>query len=146
MRSKGLFAEVQLLENLGVFGQVVLLEVIEKLATAAGHLEEPAARVEVLAVGPEVIGQMIDPGGEQRDLDFGRAGVLIVGLVLSDDFGFNDGVRHGLVVDFQDCRGPSRVRAARPAATEIAVEPASPFQSGGDRTSHGGSPQPANFH
>ena len=74
----------------------MLLEVIEKFATAAGHLEKTTARVEVFAVRSQVLGQMIDPGGEQRDLNFGRAGVLIVSLILSDDIWFNDCGRHGL--------------------------------------------------
>jgi hypothetical protein len=38
----------------------------------------------------EVLGQVIDPGGQQRDLDFGRTGILLVGFVGGDDFGFND--------------------------------------------------------
>jgi hypothetical protein len=36
-----------------------------------------------------MLGQVIDPGGQQGNLDFARAGVLLVGLILGDDFGFN---------------------------------------------------------
>jgi hypothetical protein len=54
--------------------------------------------VEVLAVGAEVLGQVVDAGGEKRDLDFGRAGVLLVGLVIRDDLGLNDCGGHGFVV------------------------------------------------
>jgi hypothetical protein len=42
-----------------------------------------------------MLGQVIDPGGEQGDLDVAGAGVLLVHFVLGDDFGF--GYRHGLV-------------------------------------------------
>jgi hypothetical protein len=36
-----------------------------------------------------MLGQVIDPGGEQGDLNLGRAGVLIVGLILGDDLWLN---------------------------------------------------------
>ena len=64
----------------------MLLQVIEQLATAAGHLQETAATMKVFAVGAQVLGQVIDPGGEQRDLDVAGAGVLLVGFVLGDYF------------------------------------------------------------
>jgi hypothetical protein len=54
--------------------------------------------VEILPVGAQVLGQVIDPGGEERDLNFGRAGVLIVGFVLSDDLWLNDCSRHWFMV------------------------------------------------
>ena len=84
--TKALFAKVQFLEQLGILGKIVLLEVIEELPTARGHLQKTAARVEILAVRAEVLGQVIDPGGEQRDLDVAGAGVLLVGFILADDF------------------------------------------------------------
>ena len=86
LRESGLLAEVELLEKLVVFGQVLALEIIKQLATTGGHLEEAAAAVEVLAMRAQVLGQVIDPGGEQRDLDVAGAGVLLVGFELGDDF------------------------------------------------------------
>ena len=83
---KALLAKVQLLQQLGILGKIVLLEVIEQLATAGGHLQEAAAALEILAVRAEMLGQVIDPGGEQRDLDVAGAGVLLVGFILADDF------------------------------------------------------------
>ena len=82
----GLLAETQLLQQVVVFGEVLALDVIKKLATAAGHLEKSAAAMEVLAMRAQVLGQVIDPGGEQRDLDVAGAGVLLVGFVLGYDF------------------------------------------------------------
>src|SRR5690606_11624593 len=61
------------------------LQVVEQLAAAADHLEQAAARVVVLRVGLEVIGQLDDASGEQRDLDLGRAGVFRATLVVGDD-------------------------------------------------------------
>jgi hypothetical protein len=49
-------------------------------------LEKAAAAVKVLAMRAQVLGQVIDPGGEQRDLDVAGAGILLVSFVLGDDF------------------------------------------------------------
>ena len=38
----------------------------------------------VLLVGPQMLGQTFDALGEERDLYLGRAGVRLVGPVLSD--------------------------------------------------------------
>ena len=82
------------------------LEIVEKLATAGSHLQKPTARVKVFTVRAQVLGQMIDPSGQERDLDFGRAGILIVSFVFLDDFGFNDCSRHGFVVVFTTVGNP----------------------------------------
>jgi hypothetical protein len=65
-------------------------KIIEELATTRCHLQKPAARVEVFAVRAQVLGQVIDASGQERDLDFRRAGILFVSFVFLDDFGFND--------------------------------------------------------
>ena len=85
-RENGLLAQIKLLQQVVVLGQVLALDVIKELATATGHLEQAAAAVEVLAMRAQVLGQVIDPGGEQRDLNVAGAGVLLVGFVLGDDF------------------------------------------------------------
>src|SRR5205085_6006743 len=55
-------------------------------ATAlADQHQEPPARVMILPVGLEVVGQAVDSLGEQRDLYFGRAGVAVVRLELLDE-------------------------------------------------------------
>jgi len=130
--TKWLLAEIQLLQQLGVFGQVVPFGIVEELAPTGGHLEEAAAAVEVLAMLAQVLGQMVDPGGEQCDLDFRGAGVRFVGFVFCDDGGFYDGGGH-VVGCWVGTTAGARMgtRDPRPAATEIAAEPAPPFESGG---------------
>jgi hypothetical protein len=81
-----LLTQVELLEKLVVFGEVFALEVIKQFATTARHLEKAAAAVEVLAMRAQVLGQVIDASGEQRDLDVAGAGVLLVGFELGDNF------------------------------------------------------------
>jgi len=119
--TKALFAKVELLEQLVVLGQIVPLQVIEELATAGRHLQKPAARVEILAVRAQVLGQVIDASGQERDLDFGRAGILLVGLIFVDDFWFNDCGGHGYVLRFTIVGNPLGLRAARLARLEIGV-------------------------
>lgn len=79
---KRLATEFQSLQQLGVFRQIVALDVIEELTTASRHLQKAAARVEVLTMRAQMLGQVIDPGGEQRDLNLGRTGILIVSFVI----------------------------------------------------------------
>jgi hypothetical protein len=68
----------------------MVLEVVEQLATAARHLEQATAGVEVLPVGPKMLGQMVDSGCQESDLHLARTGVLIVDFVLGYDFWLND--------------------------------------------------------
>ena len=85
-RENGLLAQVEFLQQVVVLGEVFALEVIKQLATTAGHLEQATAAVEILAMRAQMLGQVIDPGGEQRDLDVAGASVLLVGFVLCDYF------------------------------------------------------------
>jgi hypothetical protein len=92
-----LLAETELGEELGVFVDVVALHVVEKLAAAAGHLEKAAAAVEILTMGAEVLGEVVDARGEERDLNLGRSGILIVVFELGDVIRAN-GSGHVLLV------------------------------------------------
>ena len=47
----------------------------------------------VLGVRAEVLGELVDPLGEQRDLDLGRAGVAVGATVLADQLVFFSLVR-----------------------------------------------------
>src|SRR5947208_11484725 len=79
-----LMAETQLLDELPIPFQVGPLQVLEQPAALAHHLQEAALPVEVLPMDPEVIGEAVDPLGEQRDLDRGRPRVPLVLPVLPD--------------------------------------------------------------
>ena len=83
-----LSAEVELLDDGLVAPVGVLFEVVEKLTAAARHFEESAAGVEVLAVGPQVLGEVADPCGEQSNLHLTGTCVLVVDLVVFNDFDF----------------------------------------------------------
>src|SRR2546427_6755802 len=62
-------AETQLVDELPIAFQVHALQVLQQAAALADHFQEAALPMVVLGVRPEVIGQAVDPLGEQRDLD-----------------------------------------------------------------------------
>ena len=65
----GLLTEIEAFEQFRVLGQFVALQVIEQLATATGHGEKTSAGMEILAMHPQMVGQVIDPRRKQGDLD-----------------------------------------------------------------------------
>src|SRR5205823_13515435 len=79
-----ILAETQLVDELPIPFQVVALQILEQAPALRDHPEEAALPVEVLGVHPEVIGEAVDPLGEQRDLDRGRPRIPLVPPVLPD--------------------------------------------------------------
>jgi hypothetical protein len=80
-----LASQAQFLNQCAVPLQVPLLEVVQEPSAAADELQQPAARVVVLRVRAQMLGQLVDALGEQCDLHLGRAGVLAGPAVLADD-------------------------------------------------------------
>ena len=80
--ARRLMPEAKLFDECSVRGQVAALEIREEPAAGTDHLQQPSAAVMVLRMGPEVIGEGIDPLGEQSDLYLGGPGVFLVGLML----------------------------------------------------------------
>src|SRR5207244_10658091 len=70
--------------DLAVALQVRAFEVAEQPPALADHHQQPAARVVVLAVRAQVLGQVVDALGEQRNLDLGGAGIPILATELAD--------------------------------------------------------------
>ena len=64
-------AESQLLHELLVHTLILLLQIIEELPAATDQFEEALAGVVVAGVRVEMVGQLVDPRGEERDLDAG---------------------------------------------------------------------------
>jgi len=57
-------------------------------ASGSDELEETTPRMVVAFVDLQVLDELIDPLGQNRDLNLGRAGVLFVHPILVDDCGF----------------------------------------------------------
>ena len=85
MASKSLLADAESRDDALVTIKVLALEVVQQPAAFADHLDQSEARVIVLRVRPEVIGQLLDALGEDSDLDFRGACVRIVGSVIVDE-------------------------------------------------------------
>jgi hypothetical protein len=79
-----LVPEAQFLDDLPVSVDIRTLQVVQETATTSDHLEESTTTVVVLLVESEVIGQIVDPLGEQRDLNAGRSTVGLMRPIFLD--------------------------------------------------------------
>lgn len=89
-----LLSETELLNNGTVAVNVLLLEIIQKITTLTYHLKKTAARVVVVVVELQVLGEVGNSLGENGDLYLGRACVTLVCCVSLDDFGLYFFVKH----------------------------------------------------
>src|SRR3954463_166362 len=96
----------------------------------------------VLAMAPEMLGELVDPRREQRDLDLGRPGVPIRAPVLGDDLllllGSKAHVRRKTVAGNRYRSGPTDTRSGRSSgagSSGSARAVAAPLVGGGRRGS-----------
>src|SRR5207253_6104598 len=90
-----LAADAEPLPDRAVAVDVLLGQVFQQPAAAADQQQQPATAVVVVLVHLQVLGQVIDPPGQQRDLDLRRTGVTLTGRVLRQDLFLGGGVeRH----------------------------------------------------
>lgn len=82
-----LFLQLQLLYDRRIPARVILLEIYEVRLTVGYHAEKAAPRVVVLLVLLKVVGQFADLLAQKSDLDFRRAGVLVMDARFLDDTG-----------------------------------------------------------
>ena len=80
-----LLAQTQLSDQGTITVDVLLLQIGQQIAAAADHLEQAAAAVVVMLVALQMLGQVVDARGEQRNLDLRRTGVALNALSQSDD-------------------------------------------------------------
>jgi len=66
----GLLAQTKLLDQLLIFPCVLALQIVEQLAALTDQLQQTTARMMILHVGLEMIGQPVDSRSKQRDLYF----------------------------------------------------------------------------
>lgn len=83
-----LVPEAQGLDDLPVVVDIRALQVVEETAPLSHHLEEPTTSVVVLFVGAEVVRQIIDALGEQRDLNASRSTVSLMRPIFLDGRAF----------------------------------------------------------
>jgi hypothetical protein len=80
-----LFADAELGNNGFVPFRVVLLQVVEQTTTPAHHHEKSAARAVIFLVRFEVFRQLTNALAQQRDLNFGTAGIGSVRAIRVND-------------------------------------------------------------
>ena len=85
LRLMTLFAQTQPSDDLQIPVAIFAGQVFKQLVSLADHLEQPATRGVILFVRLEVLGQLVDALGQNRDLHFGTAGVGIVRAISVDD-------------------------------------------------------------
>ena len=76
-----LLSDAQLGDNGAVALDVLGHQIVQHLAALTDHLQQAAAGVVVLLVDLQVLGQLVDAGGQNGDLDLGGAGVSGVSAV-----------------------------------------------------------------
>jgi hypothetical protein len=85
---KDLLAESEPGDRRAITIDVFFAQIGKQPAAAANHLEQTTARVMIVPVLAQVIGQAVDPFRQQRDLDFRRTGVRVVQPKAGDNFFF----------------------------------------------------------
>lgn len=90
-----LLSEPELIDDSTIAGDVLLLEVREKISSVTDHLQESAAAVVILRVVLEVLVEGVDAAGEDGDLYLGRAGVVLTELVFCDNLLLEFFLNHG---------------------------------------------------
>src|SRR5215467_8311581 len=78
-------AQAQLPDERAVALDVRTGQVLQQPAAPADQQQQAAPAVVVMLVDLEVLGQVVDPPGQQRDLDLRRAGVTLTRRVLGDE-------------------------------------------------------------
>src|SRR4051812_35784038 len=102
LRALRLAAQAELADERAVALEVLLLQVVQEAAALADEHEQPTTGVVVVLVLAEVLGEVVDPPRQQRDLHLGGAGVVLALAKAGDDllllFGSQCGhVRRGTV-------------------------------------------------
>ena len=86
--SQCLAADTQLFDQGLIAALIFPLQIVEEFPARGDQVEQAAARVVVFLVGLEVLGQVRDTLGEDRNLDFRRTGIAVILGEFLDQFGF----------------------------------------------------------
>ena len=80
-----LLTQTQALFDFFVTLRVFVLQIRQMATALTDQLEQATARVFVVFMHFEMLDQLIDPGGQKRDLHFRRASVCRMNLMFFDD-------------------------------------------------------------
>ena len=85
--SNNLLTDTQLGDQSTVAVDVLVGQIVQHLAALTDHHQQTTTGVVVVLVGTQMLGQLVDAGGQDGNLNLGGAGVALVGSVLQDDLG-----------------------------------------------------------
>src|ERR1041384_1229508 len=80
----GSAAQLEPVDQLLVATGVLDLQIFEQAPALTDHHQQPAAGMEILAGGRKMLGEVLDPLGEDRALHFRGAGVAFFGRIVFD--------------------------------------------------------------
>lgn len=80
-----LLSDSELFDYCAITLDILLLEIAQQISSVTYHLEKTTTAVVILRVDLEVLGERVDAVRENRDLYLGRAGVVLVDAVFSND-------------------------------------------------------------
>jgi len=71
-------AQLELLGKLVVTIRVCIVEIIQETTALSDHLEQATTGAVILLVDLQVLGQLVDALGQERNLNVGRTGVFFM--------------------------------------------------------------------
>jgi len=82
---EGLLSDSESLDQSPIAIEILLLDVVEQTSAPADETQKASTTVMILGVSLEMLGELYDSAGQQCNLDFRRAGVLLMKTVAFDD-------------------------------------------------------------
>ena len=73
--------DVELFDDRPVTVDVYFGQVAQKISSVTNHLKQAAAGMMIVGILLQMLGQLIDASSQDRDLDFGGTGILLVQLI-----------------------------------------------------------------
>ena len=80
-------SQAELLNDGTVTHDVLLLQIVQHVSALTDHFLKAATGMEILGVGFQMLGEVLDAGGQDGNLHFGRACVNVASAVGFDDLG-----------------------------------------------------------
>ena len=92
-----LLTNAQLGNQGAVTVDVLVCQVVQHLAALTNHHQQTTTGVVVVLVYAQMVGQLVDAGSQDGNLNFGRAGVALVSRILQDNLGLLFLLNHGII-------------------------------------------------
>ena len=90
---QNLLTDTQLGDDRTVPLDVLVHQIVQHLAALTDHLQQATTAVVVVLVNLQVLGELLDAGGQNGDLDLGGTGVRGVGAVASSSSSYSGSIR-----------------------------------------------------